>query len=324
VEADLDLGSILTKTPDGWHAAGALAGVRGRTIGPYAVLGELGLGAACVLGRTPAGELAALRTSGGAPGAGEARRDAFLRRARALAGVLHPGLAGVRSIGVDDGTAFLAERFCTGGNLADLLVLLRAHPLEEARTLGRDRMPGSGSFEARAAALGAHAAGALAALHAAELAHGRVRPASILFDGAGGVLLGGAELEPELHVPPVSAQTAPERLHAGEPPSVEADVYALGATLYELFTFCPPYTGASAGELARAVRERDPCAPRRLQPFLSAAAERVLLHALEREPRLRPTAGALERDLYALAAGHPVAARPRSRWRRALARLTRR
>ncbi len=199
------------------------------------------------------------------------------------------------------------EARAAGGSLEELLVELRGRPLAEARALGRDRLPESGSFEARAAALGARLATALAALHAAGVVHGSVRASSILLDGASEVLLGGGS-GPGGCERDGGAGAAPAEPRAGAALSAAEDVRALGAVLYELCTLHAP-SGAGA---------RGPRAPRRLQPFLSRSAERVLLHALAALPERRPSAAALARDLLAVAAGAPVAAPERERWRRAL------
>lgn len=292
-----------------------------RRIGPYEVLGRFGRQARLLLGRGADGELAVLRTAQAGPALGAREgwaSDAFLRRARTLSAVEHPGLVAVQAVGVAEGCPFAAERFYGGGSLTGLLRDLRTLPLEEARARGRDRLPGSGSFEARAAALGARLAEALAALHGAGLAHGRVQPSAVLFDDRGRVLLGGVELESGPRAPGEDVYLAPEGFDAAAP-TAAGDLFALGAVLYELLALCPPFDGRERGWLARRFA---PAPPRRLQPFLSKAAEAVLLQALEPRAGRRPaSAAALARDLYALAAGAAVTARPPSRWRRALSAL---
>ncbi|HMP61308.1 MAG TPA: protein kinase, partial [Gemmatales bacterium] len=63
------------------------------------------------------------------------------------------------------------------------------------------------------------------------------------------------------------AYMAPEQARGDQrqvgPP---ADVYALGAILYELIVQRPPFTGASAADIMEQVRNREPVAPRLLQP----------------------------------------------------------
>jgi serine/threonine-protein kinase len=284
--------------------------------GPYRVLGRLGRTGELLLARRTGGEVVVLRA---APA-----MTAVIERVEALARVEHPGLARIEEVGVENGLVFAAERFAAGGSLADLLNEMRDLPLEEARAQGRDRLPGSGSFEARAAALGARVAEALAALHSASLAHGRVRPTAILFEREGRVVLGGAELAPVERLPAPTPYSAPERLHPSSTPTPLADLFALGAVLYELFTFCPPFLGASPAELAQALGNREPYSPRRLQPHLAPGAETLLLAALAKAPHKRfASAAALSRDLDALARGAPLSVSPPSRWQRAFGLLWR-
>jgi serine/threonine protein kinase len=92
-----------------------------------------------------------------------------------------------------------------------------------------------------------------------------------------------------------------------------ADVYTLGAILYELLTDGPPFRGASALETLGLIRDHTPVPPRAIQPSVPAPLETDCLKCLEKPATLRyATAGALADDLQRFLDGEPVNAKPPS------------
>jgi serine/threonine-protein kinase len=80
---------------------------------------------------------------------------------------------------------------------------------------------------------------------------------------------------------------APEQIHATDSVDVRADIWALGAIVYELVTGRTPFTGTAITDLIMKIVMTEPTRPSELQPALPQRFEAILLRCLEKDPLLR-------------------------------------
>ncbi len=211
----------------------------------------------------------------------------FLREARATSKLRHPNIVRVYDTGSVGDLHYIAMEFVKGSSLGDLL---RA-----------DRFP-----PRRAAAIALATAEALSCAHAAGVVHRDVNPSNILVNEDGNPLLMDFGLARDANEAAVTgtgmvlgtaAYMSPEQAR-GERADEQADVYGLGATLYELLTGRRPFPGTTWMDLIRQVLLEDPAPVRSIAPDVPEALERITIRAMEKDKQARYLSmAALRNDL---------------------------
>src|SRR3954464_7114065 len=165
---------------------------------------------------------------------------------------------------------------------------------------------------------------AVAGMHRRGVMHRDIAPANVVISHTGAACLVDfalamslAEIRPEFthHTQIVGtlAYLAPEQTgRTGRSVDQRADLYALGATLYELATGAPPFGSGDPLRLVHAHLAQVPAPPVEVNPAVPEALSAIILHLLEKEPDRRyQTAEGVLHDLKQVsdARAHPTAAR---------------
>jgi WD40 repeat protein/serine/threonine protein kinase len=248
-------------------------------------------------------------------------RQRFLREAQAAAALDHPHVVPVHEASHIGAACYLVEAYCRGPSLAAWLKN-RGEPLPAIE----------------AATLVSMLADGVAHAHARGIFHRDLKPSNILLDRPPGAESGDPRTTLGW-IPKISdfglaklndaqgehtasgtlmgtvGYMAPEQAAGGAcNVGPQADIYSLGAILYELLTGRTPFVGESPLSVLHQVQLAEPIQPRRLQPSVPRDLETLCLKCLEKRPRDRyASAAALAADLRRFLRREPIEARPISR-----------
>jgi tetratricopeptide (TPR) repeat protein len=229
----------------------------------------------------------------------------FRREAQTAAALNHPHIASVYEVGESKGRPFIAMQYIAG-------LTLDAVPRNDPRVL---------VGLVRDAALAIHYA------HEKGVIHRDLKPANLMVESGGGkpriyvmdfglakptavdssLSLSGQVLGTPAYMAP--EQALGESLRVG----ARSDVYALGATLYELFADRPPFQETEVYALLRKVVDEDPVLLRSRNPRVDRDLETIVMKCLEKDPDRRyASADELAQDLARWLEGEAIQAHPPS------------
>lgn len=237
----------------------------------------------------------------------ETRR--LIREAEAAARLQHPGIVQIHHVGESGGLPFLVMQFVEGRTLAEAI---RSGPLSERQ----------------AVRITTEIADAICDAHRHSVIHRDLKPGNVLLDENGTARVTDFGLsrridstltvESAAQVVGTPAYMAPEQAR-GQSVSETADIYAIGAMLYEMLTGRPPFQAATPWDVVTQILTHDPPRLRELNNALPRDLETICERCLQKSPENRyQSAEALKDDLTRFAQGRPIAARPVSPIERAV------
>ncbi len=332
-------GGVSPRTLHSAHENQGANAPRSPILGDFELLEELGRGGMWVVYKArqkSLDRLVALKMVREAHLATADDRERFRTEAHAAAQLKHPNIVTVYEVGTSDGQAYICMEFVDGPTLAQRianegplpprdaarLVAVIARAVQHAHSLGilhRDLKPSN-----------------------VLLASGRREPADSLDTSESAGSRRPLALEPKISdfglakrldstqsltstgaVVGTPSYMAPEQASGRKDLTAAADVYSLGAILYELLTGRPPFQASHPVDTLLLVLEQEPVPPRDLNPTVDRELELICLKCLQKPVELRyASAAALAADLEAHAAGEAISAQS-SGFRYFLARMFR-
>jgi eukaryotic-like serine/threonine-protein kinase len=267
----------------------------------------------------------------------------FQNEARAAAQLNHPHIVDVICVGCDDGVHYFVMRFVDGKTLAEVnddcklqISNCKLQIDESASGLGsevhspktEDLSPKTevanpkSKFENRKCAEWiAQAAEALDHAHSMGVVHRDIKPSNLLVDREGKLWVtdfGLARFADEAGLTMTGdllgtlRYMSPEQA-LGQRGAIDhrSDIYALGATLYELLALRPVFDGVDRSDLLRQIAFVEPRPLWKIDRHIPRDLETIALKALEKSPADRyATAGEMAADLRRYLRGEPIHAKP--------------
>ncbi len=280
-----------------------------RTLGEFRLVREIGRGGMGIVyeaEQEPLGRRVALKVLPAGAALDERLALRFLREARAVARLHHPGIVPLYASGRAEGALYFAMELVEGKTLASRIA---------SGPLGAEE----------AARIAAEVARALAHAHEAGLVHRDIKPENILLGADDrprltdfGLVHEAAALPLTLshHVLGTPAYIAPEQAMGGAV-DARADIYALGAVLHTMLSGHPPYAGEVPSAVLAKVLAGPPPPLGDQAPHVDPALAGICARAMSRRPEDRPASAlALAEEIEAFLAGQrgdgPATTAPRA------------
>jgi Tol biopolymer transport system component len=289
-----------------------MAFTSGTKLGPYEIATQIGAGGQgevykardTRLNRTVAIKVLPAHFAGNAE-----MKARFDREAQTIAGLNHPHICVLHDIGQQDGTAYLVMEYLEGQTLAQRLAKGPLSP-EEALKIAIE------------------IADALDKAHRQGIIHRDLKPSNVMLTKSGTKLLDfglaklkGPDEAATLTSLPTNADVtakgtilgtlqymSPEQLE-GQEADARSDIFAFGATLFEMLTGRKAFDGRSQSSVIAAIMHIDPPGVATLQPMTTPVLEHVIRRCLSKNPDDRwQSAGDLEQELKWVSTGASVSA----------------
>jgi eukaryotic-like serine/threonine-protein kinase len=274
-------------------------------LGNYQILEEIGRGGMGVIYRARqrhSGRIVALKRVLTYHADSHETLARFRREAEAATSLDHPNILPVYEVSeTEDGLPFFSMKFAIGGSLRTGASGLRSEPRECVRLIAK-------------------IARAIEYAHTQGILHRDLQPGNILLDARGEPLVSDfglakwldeeSDLTRTLTTFGTPGYIAPEQAE-GAHFSSAADIYSLGAILFNLLAGRPPFIGANALSVIQQAAATPAPRLRSFVPSSGRDLETIVARCLERDPKARyESAAALAEDLERWLEGRPIIARP--------------
>ena len=286
---------------------GTAAGdIRGLRIGSYEVLEEISRGAMGVVYRAEQRELkriVAIKVLLAGQHASTGQVARFRREAQAAGRLRHPCIVPIHEVGTFEGKHYYTMPYIEGEPLNQLI---REGKLDSGRWLEIVR----------------DVAEALHYAHSQGVVHRDIKPSNIMIDTNGVPQIMDFGLAKQLDSDTKFTKTGttigtpaymPPEQASGDMTRVDqrADVYSLGAVLYEMLAGKAPFTGDTMMNVVMQVLNEEPVPPRKLNPRIHRDIQTIILKTMDKEPNRRyQTAEELADDIRRYSAGEAISAKP--------------
>ncbi|HTM02776.1 MAG TPA: serine/threonine-protein kinase [Vicinamibacterales bacterium] len=261
----------LASGPAHRFAPGAIIAGRYRVV---ALIGRGGMGEVYRADDLTLDQPVALKFLPGAVAAGDVRLAQFHNELKTARQVSHKNVGRLYDLGDADGRRFLTMEYVDGEDLSSLLRRIGRIPHDKAVEIARQLCAG------------------VTAAHERGVTHRDLKPSNVMIDGDGNVRImdfgiAAAATDDSAGFVGTPQYMAPEQF-AGQGASVQTDIYALGLTLFEVFTGRRAVDATTLQDL-RGFHERGTVTtPSSIVRDLDPAVERVILRCLDRDPARRP------------------------------------
>ena len=294
------------------NSVGSTGESTGKDFGDYVLLEELARGGMGIVYRARHKELnriVAIKMIISGEYSSELDVQRFQLEAKAAAQLDHPGIVPIYEIKSHQGRPYFAMKLVEGGSLAEHRQRFQDDPRKTAKLI-------------------ASAARAVHHAHQRGILHRDIKPANILLDeddqplltdlGLAKLSTGESNLTQTGAVLGTPSYMPPEQAKSSETLTTAADIYSLGAILYELLTGKPPHRGDTALETMLHVIN-EPIAPvREANSQIDRNLELICMKCLQKDPNSRyDSADDVADDLESWLAGSPISIKPTNIFTRA-------
>lgn len=207
--------------------------------------------------------------------------ERFMREARIASDIRHPNIVGVMDAEADieQDVSYIVMEFIDGGNLRRILKIQKKLPEIQVLLIARS------------------IAAALKGIAEHSIIHRDIKPDNIMFTRHGEVKLADlgiakndnddANITQSDAMIGTPAYLSPEQIENPKEVDIRSDIYSLGATLYEMLTGSPPYTGKNTYDIVHKMLSESILDPRLKNPAISSVTAQIVMKMLQKAPSKR-------------------------------------